>query len=148
MPAVGTQEELILNSKISIKYDQKKWKRRQLAEKGRFFFTHSSGDGYAMVIFERWPAPTDSLPDIALKNVRKTDPDANIVFREKRKVGGVDVWFLKIDAVVSNVPVTYYGYYYGDKSGAIQVLTYTARTLISEYDREFMSFLNGFVVSE
>lgn len=147
IPPVSTQSELALNSRISIKYDQKKWKRRQVTEPGRFSFTHSSGDGYALVTFERWPIPADSLPELALKRVRITDPGATIVFREKRKVGGVDVWFLKIDAVVDNIPLAYYGYFYGDKYGSVQVLTYTARTLVSEYDPEFMAFLNGLVVT-
>jgi hypothetical protein len=148
LPPAGTEAELALNSTISVKYDQKKWKRREVVEAGRFSFAHSSGDGYALVTFERWPVPVDTLPDIALKRVRETDPEASIVFREKRRVSGVDVWFLKIEAVISSIPFTYYGYYYGDKNGTVQVLAYTARTLISEYDKEFMTFLNGLVVSE
>jgi hypothetical protein len=148
LPAVSTQGVLTLNAGMSIRYDQNKWKRRQSSDAGRFFFTNSSGDGYALVTFERWPIPTDSLADIALSKLKSVDPSAKIVFKEKRRVSGVDVWFLKLDAIVSNVPVIYYGYYYGGKSGTVQVLTYTAKTLVAEYDKEFMGFLNGLVVSE
>ena len=148
MPPAGSQGTLVLSPEMSIKYDQKKWKQTQSGEAGRFSFAHSSGGGYGLIIFERLPLPTDSLPDIALSNARRADPDASIVFREKRKVNGVDLWFLEIDAAVKNIPFRYYGYYYGGRNGAIQVLTYTAKTMVSEHEKDFMDFLNGFVVSE
>ena len=90
---------LIVNSKVTIKYDPKKWKQQRSDEVGQFTFTHSSGDGYAMVVAERIPTSIDSLPDIVLSNLQLEDPNATIVFKEKRRVNGTDVWFLKIEQV-------------------------------------------------
>jgi len=132
---------------MSIRYDPTKWKQDESKEVGRFSFNHSKGDAFALVISERIPVPLDSLPDIALTNAKEIDPNASITFREKRHVNGVDVWFLKLKAVASGIPLIYYGYYYGGKSGTIQILTYTGTNLVDEYESDFMDFLNGFHVS-
>ena len=34
---------------------------------------------------------------------------------------------------MKSIPFQYYGYYYSDKNGAIQVLTYTGQNLFDEY---------------
>lgn len=139
---------LMFNSKMSIKYDPRKWKQTTSEDSGRFTFKHNSGDGYALVIAERISVPTDSIPDIALANVHNADPNARIIFREKRHVNGVDVWFLKIDAVVDKIPIVYYGYYFGGKYGTVQVLTYTGKDLLSDYEKDFLEFLNGLWTGE
>jgi hypothetical protein len=144
MPKAGL---LLLNSRMSVKYDPKKWKQRRSDEVGHFTFTHSSGDGYAMVIVERIPTPIDSLPDIVLSNIHSADPNATIVFKEKRTVNGTDVWFLKMDAEVKTVPFIYCGYYYGGKGVTVQVVTFTAKTLFSEFEKDFLDFLNGLWIS-
>jgi hypothetical protein len=101
-----------------------------------------------MIIAERLSIPLDSLPDIALSNAKDADPNAKIVLREKRSVGGVDVWFLKLASTSNGIPLIYYGYYYGGKAGTVQVLAYTGANLITEYDKDFLEFLNGLRVSE
>jgi hypothetical protein len=138
---------LVLNdAKVNLKYDTKKWKQKQSDEPGKFSFTHSSGDGYAMVIAERITVPTDSLPDIAFSNAHSADPNAKIIFKETRLVNGSEVWFLKMDAEYNKIPFVYYGYYYSGNGGTVQVITYTAKSLLAEYDRDFMEFLNGLAV--
>jgi len=139
---------LSLNSKVSVQYDPKKWKQRPSNEVGHFTFAHSSGDAYAMVIVERIPIPIDSLPDIVLSNLQSADPNATIVFKQKRRVNGTDVWFMKSDAEVNKVPFFYCGYYYGGKGGTVQVVTVTGKTLFSEFEKDFMDFLNGLRISE
>jgi hypothetical protein len=134
--------------KMSIKYDQNKWKQKTSGKPGHFEFEHSSGDAYAMIIAERIAFPTDSLPDIALSNAKDADPNAAITFREKRRVNGVDVWFVKIEGVLEKTPFIYYGYYYGGKNGSVQVVTYTGKSLMAEYEKDFMEFLNGFSALE
>lgn len=85
---------------------------------------------------------------MALSNAKDADPNAKIIFREKRSVGVVDVWFLKLASTSKGIPLIYYGYYYGGKAGTVQVLTYTGANLITEYDKDFLDFLDGFRVSE
>jgi hypothetical protein len=136
---------LVVNDgRMAVQYDTNKWKQGRSDEPGRYKFEHQKGDAYGIVIAERIDVPTDSLPEVALTNAKKMDPNARITFREKRRVNGVDVWFLKMEVTAVGVPFTYYGYYYGGESGTIQVLTYTARDLVPDYESDFMEFLNGF----
>jgi hypothetical protein len=137
----------ILDGRMSVRYDPAKWKQKQTDDPTRFEFTHVRGDGYAVVIAERTGIPTDTIADIALGNIRKQDPNARMTQKQKRRVGGVDVWFQVVEATINRIPVTYYGYYYGGQAGTIQVLLFTARNLINDYDHDFMDFLNGLRVS-
>jgi hypothetical protein len=83
-----------------------------------------------------------------LANAQSADPKARIVFRQQRRINGVDVRFLKIEADVNAVPMVYWGCFYGGEYGTVQVVTYTAKSRLPEYEKEFMDFLNGFSVSK
>jgi hypothetical protein len=65
-----------------------------------------------------------------------------------RVTNEADLYFLKIEANVDTVPMVYCGYFYAGENGTVQVVTYTAKALLPEYEREFMDFLNGFAVSK
>lgn len=137
----------VLDGKISVKYDPSKWKQTPTSDSGRFEFSHVRGDGFAVVIAERTMISTDNIADIAYSNIRKQDPAARLALKQKRRVGGVDVWFQTVEATVKGIPVTYYGYYYGGPAGTVQLLTYTGRNLVANYEPDFMEFLNGLRVS-
>jgi hypothetical protein len=49
---------------------------------------------------------------------------------------------------VNAVPMVYWGCFYGGEYGTVQVVTYTAKTLLREHEKNFMDFLNGFIVSK
>jgi hypothetical protein len=97
---------------------------------------------------ERLPMPFESLPDIVLSNVRSEDPNATMTLKQKRRVNGVEVWFLKMDAELNGIPLTLCGYYYSGKSGTVQVVMFTGKNLFSEFAEDFMGFLNGLWISE
>jgi hypothetical protein len=42
----------------------------------------------------------------------------------------------------------YCGYYYGGKGGTVQVVAFTGKSLFSEFEKDFMDFLNGLWISE
>ena len=143
----GGTAVLPVNDKAEVRYDRAKWREAKSGEPGRFRFRHLKGDAYALIIAERIAVDPDALPEIAIHNARKADPDAHITLKEKRTVNGVDVCFLKFEAVVSGVPLTYYGYYYAGGAGTIQILTYTGQSLVQEYEADMLEFLNGFHVN-
>lgn len=115
---------------------------------GRFLFSRSSGGGHALVIAEPIAVPLGSVEDVALANAQLVDPNAKIVFRDQRKVNGVVLRFLKIEADVDAVPMVYGGYFYGGEQGTVQVVTYAEKTRFPEAEKDFMDFLNGFTVSK
>jgi hypothetical protein len=137
----------MLDGRMSVRYDPAKWKSTASEEIGRYEFTHTKGDGFAVVIAERTAIPTDAIADVAFQNIKKQDPSAKLVTKQKRRISGVDVWFQIVEATTNRIPVTYYGYYYGGQFGTVQVLTYTGRNLASDYEKDFLEFLNGFRVA-
>jgi hypothetical protein len=139
---------LTINRNITLRYDPGKWKQTPSHEAGQFALSHSSGDAQALVIAELIRVPPDSVEDVALANAQFADPNAKVVFRHKRRVNGVDVWFLRIEAEFDTVPMVYCGYYYAGQSGAVQVVTYTTKTLFAEFQNDFMELLNGLAVSK
>jgi len=139
---------LKINRNISLRYDLDRWQQTAPDKDGQLDLTHSSGDSHALVIAERIAVPRGSVEDVALANAQSVDPEAKIVFRQQRRINGADVRFLKIEADVNAVPMVYWGCFYGGEYGTVQVVTYTAKTLLPEYEKEFMDLLDGFMASK
>ncbi len=146
-PAESVPGLLRIDPNTTLKFNPDKWKQTPSHEAGQFALLHSSGDGHALVIAEPVAVPLDSIQDVALENARLADPDAKMVFREKRKINGVVLWVLKIEAKTGTVPMVYWGYYYAGQNGTVQVVTYTTKTLLPGSESDFMELLNGLVVS-
>ena len=83
-----------------------------------------------------------------MANAQSVDPKARIVFRQQRRVNGVDVRFLKIEAFVNAVPMAYWGCFYGGEYGTVQVVTYTAKAQLPAYEKDFMDLFDGLMVSK
>lgn len=146
--ATGSVPGLLkIDSKVSLKYDPDQWRPTGSHSDGHFAFSHSSGDGHALVISERTATPLDSVEDVALANAQSVDPHARIVFRDRKWVKGVAYWFLKIEATVGTSPMVYWGYFYVGEGGTVQVITYTEKSHLPEYEHGFTDFLNGLTVS-
>ena len=137
----------IPEGRISVRYDPSKWIQAPASDTGRFEFSYVPGEGVAVVIAERAVMPADKVADMALANIRQQDSGARTTLKQKRRVAGVDVWFQIVDATIKGMPVTYYGYYYGGPAGAVQVLTYTGRSLAAVYEKDFLEFLDGLRVA-
>jgi hypothetical protein len=139
---------LKINRNFSLRYDPDRWMQAALDDDGQLGLAHSSGDAHAVVIAERIGIPRGSVEDVALENAQSVDPKAKIVFREQHRINGVDVRFLKIEAAVNGVPMMYWGCFYGGEYGTVQVVAYTAKNLMPEYEKEFTDFLSGLTVSK
>jgi Putative bacterial sensory transduction regulator len=136
-----------INRNISLRYDPDRWQTAPGSE-GQFALAHASGSAHALVIAERIAVPRGSVEDVALANAQSVDPKARIAFRSQRRIGGADVRFLKIEAEVNAVPMIYWGCFYGGEYGTVQVVGYTAKTLLPEYQKDFTDLLNGFLIAK
>ena len=126
------------------------WKMSPTAEgeEAEYNFTHKSGDAYAVIIAERIPIPTETLKDVALENARAVAPDAKITSQNYVEVNGVQVLNLQIDGTIQGIKFTYFGYYWGGKAGALQVITFTGQTLFEELKPDMKEFLDGLVITK
>lgn len=144
-PTSATKQRLSGIIKSGIYYDPQKWEidPNPSSEAAEFGFKHLKGDGYAMVITERIPIPLKGLKNIVLENARGIAKDARITEQEYLLVNGIKILHLVIKGSYSGIGFVYDGYYYSDKDGTIQLITYTGETLYNEYKKDFHDLLNG-----
>jgi hypothetical protein len=103
------------------------------------------GDLYGMVITDKVEIPFETLKLIALENGQAAAPDLKIVKEEYRIVNGLKVLLLQLNGTIQGIKFSYYGYYYSNTNGTVQILTYTSQSLLDSYKPESEKLLNGFV---
>ncbi len=135
------------NLNIGIWINPKSWsfQKGEEGEDAEFIFEKKGGDLYAMLISEKVTIPIENLVDIAYENAKKVSPDIKIVKKEYRNVNGLQVLLMQMAGTIQGIKFTYYGYYYSNKNGTIQLLTYTGANLFNDYFNDIELFLNGLV---
>jgi hypothetical protein len=108
-------------------------------------FQLKDGDLYGMLISEKVPIPLETLKSIALENAQSVAPDIRSIKEEYRIVNGKKVLLLQMNGTTQGIKFSYYGYYYSDENGTVQLVTYTSQNLIDEYLPISEELLNGFV---
>ncbi|MBN2616121.1 MAG: hypothetical protein JXR71_10555 [Bacteroidales bacterium] len=122
------------------------FKKGDANESAEYKFQYKLGDLYGMVITEQIQVPLKSFKSIALENGRKAAPDLKVVDQQYRTVNGHKVLFLQMDGTIQGIKFSYYGYYYSDKTGSVQFITYTAQQTMDQYKKVCDDLLNGLVV--
>jgi hypothetical protein len=98
------------------------------------------------IISERLQIPLERMPEVAIGNARQADPNAKITRQGYRAVNGLRMLYLDFEATPSGIPITYFGHYYSDGAGTVQVIAWTGRNLIEEYRVDIERFVSGFEV--
>lgn len=114
-------------------------------EDAEYNFQLKGKDLYAMLISEQMEIPLETLRMAALENARSAAPDIKVVSEEYRIVNGQKVLMLHMAGTIEGIKFTYFGYYYSNSSGTVQLITYTGTSLFSEYKSDIEKFLNGLV---
>ncbi|MCB1739260.1 MAG: hypothetical protein KDK91_02745 [Gammaproteobacteria bacterium] len=133
------------NIGMGVWLDPKQWKFKKGKPGDAAEYNLVNGELYGILITEQVPIPMESWPEIALQNGREAAPDARIVKQEKRSVNGLDVLHMRIDATVSGIAISYFGYYYSGAEGSVQFLAYTGQNLLEQNIPAVESLLNGLV---
>ena len=114
-------------------------------EAAEFQFRKKDEDLYAMFISEKVEIPIENLKRIAFKNARKAAPNVEITNEEFRNVNGIKVLMMQMRGTIEGMNFLYYGYYFSNENGTIQLLTYTSANLFERYEKDMNAFLNGLV---
>ena len=149
-PASSTSLLKSKKNDFAVWYNPSKW---QLSNKignveAEYQLNLKGQDGYCMIITERIEIDIENLKDAALKNAQNADPHAVIEKEEDRFVNGNSVKMLRISGVVSGIKFVYSGYYASNESGTIQVVCFTSKNLLTNYEKDFEDLLNGFTVKK
>jgi hypothetical protein len=135
---------------VGIYIDPSKWEFSKGAENeaADFQFRKKGDDLHALMIAEKVEIPVENLRDIAIKNARNAAPDLEVLHQEFRNVNGKKVLMMQMVGTIQGIKFIYFGYYYSNSQGSIQLLTYTARSLLEDYRNDIELFLNGFTELE
>lgn len=147
-PAAATTLFNAKGGKFSVWFDPATWRQKSGDLDNKTVFEHKDGDIYAMVLAERFGMPIESLKEMAIRNARNAAPDLKVTYEENRVVNGKNVLCMKMEGTIEGIPFIYYGYYYADSGGIIQLITYTSQNLFPQYEGEMTKFLDGLVVNE
>ena len=129
-------------------YDPEKWQVEKTDSIGELEFKSTNGEAFAKIITEKTAIPTDSLAQVALTNAKGADPNTKITAQEKRRVNGHDVLMLQMDGTIDDLPIRFYGYYYGGTSGTVQVVTFSMQSAFAKNTPDLTNFLDGLVISD
>lgn len=130
-------------------YNETKWTRSDMkpTEASEFLLKLKDQDGYCITVVEKIEIPIENFSTIVLKSLKMRGAENVLVEKEEfRLVNGIRVLFMQFSVTMSGMNFTYVGYYFSNESGTSQVLCYTAKNLFKQYQQEFMTMLNGFVV--
>ena len=93
-------------------------------------------DLYGMTITEGIEVEVEALSDLAISNAKSAAPDINVAKKEYSMVNGKKVIYMEMRGTIKSIKFTYLGYYYSDKSGSTQLITYTATNLVEKYQSD------------
>ncbi|RXK62496.1 hypothetical protein ESA94_05710 [Lacibacter luteus] len=130
-------------------YNETKWNPTDLkpTEASEYLLKLKNQDGYCITVVEKIEIPLENFSAIVVKSMKMRGAENVIVEKEEyRMVNGKRVLFMQFSVTMSGMNFTYAGYYFSNESGTSQVLCYTAKNLFKQYQQEFMTMLNGFVV--
>ncbi len=135
------------NLNVGIWINPKKWSFIKGEENDAFEyqFQKKGDDLYAILISEKMQIPIETLKEIAVENAKSVASDIKIIKEEYRNVNGIQVLMMQMSGTIQGVRFTYYGYYYSNSNGTIQLLTYTGENLIDDYLNDIELYLNGLV---
>jgi hypothetical protein len=103
-------------------------------------------NGYAMMLTEVTEINLENMKGIALHNAQKAASDAKLTHSEYRIVNNKKVLCLTIKGTLEGIKFVYFGYYYSNPNGTIQIVAYGSENMFKESFKEWEDFLNGFIV--
>jgi hypothetical protein len=125
-------------------YNAALWKKKPSANNdAQIELKYKGGSGSAMIIFDRTPVTLDRLRKQAIKIQKSVASKVEIISEEKKQISGYKAMQLKINSSIENVPFSYLNYYVTGDWGTIQFVTYTATTLMPDYEEDFLELLDG-----
>lgn len=144
------ESTFLLKSKrlnIGVYVNPKKWTFTKGTDNpdAEYEFSLKEEDLYGALITERVEIPIESFRIMALENARTMVPDIKIVKEEYRMVNGLKVLFLQMNGTFQGIKFSFYGYYFSNSKGSMQLITYTSQNLIEAYKSESEKLLNGLI---
>ncbi len=144
---VGIGPLVLLQGHAQISFDPSQWAPEKTEESGMFQYRNIKNELWMKVIAERIQIPLEKMTEVAITNAQSVIPDVKVTRRGYRNVNGVRMLFLEFEGTRTGIAFTFYGHYYSDPSGTIQILGWTGQNLINEYRGIVENVVAGFSVN-
>lgn len=115
----------------------------KLNEVAEFSLIHKKGDAYAMIITERIGFELEAFKDALIERMKNFAKETTILTEEKIMVNGIPAFHVRTQAKVGGMVLIYDSYYISDDNGAIQLTTFTGKSIFKQYEKDFTQLLNG-----
>lgn len=140
---------LLKSSKVNSGFwlNPQKWtfSKSPESEATEYKLSYKKGDLYGMIITEKIEIGLDELGDAAFQNAKDAAPDVEVVNKEYRNINNNKVLMIQMSGTIKGIKFTYLGYYYSNKSGTVQFITYTSQNIFAEEKDELEELLNGMI---
>lgn len=117
-----------------------------LSTAGKPLFTHVSGTGYAVIVYESISAPQDQLVELAIMNAKKVASNVQLGSQSIHLVNGSEITVAEYTATIEGQQLSYLNYYFSSSRGTVQVLTFTSKELSMQVRPILDEFLSGLAV--
>lgn len=132
---------------IGVWINPKKWGFGKGDDGGaaEYKFKMRESDINAILIAEKIEIPIINLRGIVIDNAKDVAPDIKVIYEEYRIVNGIKVLMMQMAGTIQGIKFTYFGYYYSNENGSVQLLTYTGTSIFDKHKKEMELMLNGLV---
>jgi hypothetical protein len=148
----ASQDFIVKSNKtnVGVWIDPKKWKFKTESsnEDAEYTFELKNEELYGMMINEKTEIPIDLLLNVAFENAVSAAPDTKIIKKEYQFINGKKVAFMEMVGTIQGIKFHYFGLYFSQESGSVQLLTYCTDKMAESYRKQAHDFLKGFVVFE
>lgn len=144
------ESTFLLKSKVfnvGVWLDPKIWKFQKAKDNpdAEYEIDHNTLDFSALILTEDFGFPLESMRNIAFENAVDFIPDIEIINQDYRTVNGQRVLHLEMAGTYHNMPITYYGYYFANDNGTVQLLVVGLTKVVKGNLNEVETLLNGLV---
>jgi hypothetical protein len=139
----------LLGGHAVVRYDPGLWQLdANPTPPGSFQYVYTGGDVFFRVITHPFQLRPETLANNGfLRGLQNSDPKLRVTRRDTRLVNGLDMVIREVEATVNGVLFRYYGHYYSDTAGSVELIGWTYPQLIDEHRRGFDQFVSGFEVA-
>ena len=135
---------------VGVWIDSKKWtfKKGGVNDEVEYHFAAKGNEVFGMMLVERIEMPIETLAQAAFQNAQEESADIYIVKQEYRMVNGKKVLLMQMNGTIKGIKFSYYGYYYSNPGGTVQMVTYTAQNMFQDQMAKAEELLNGLALVE
>ena len=137
----------VLGGDAIIRYQASSWEEQPTDVVGGRQFFNESESFFIGLIEEASQIPIESMPDIAVLNLREVGTDVTEIRRGERNINGNRFTFIEYSGSVDGFDITFLGLFYSDASGTLQIVGWSTSNIFEDTRGQIERFASGFFLT-